>query len=249
MAVSPWPDGCEGAVSLTFDDGMKSQLDLAVPMLQEAGLRGTFYVNPRGDDWRERLAPWREVALAGHEVGNHTVNHPCSRNFGFHATRHLEGMSLEEMDWEVAEGKRRLVELIPERPEMSFCYPCYQAYVGAGPTRQSYVPMVARHHNAGRGRGESPNHPAWSDLHYLGSFACERMPGPELVGLAERAATQGRWTILTFHGVQQGHLAVGEGEFKELLAHLSRHRGRIWTGTVTEVAQRLGQYRHDLGAR
>ena len=76
-----WPDGCQGAVSLTFDDGMQSQLDIAIPILKEHKLLGTFYINPRGDDWKVRLTPWREVALAGHEVGNHTINHICSRNF------------------------------------------------------------------------------------------------------------------------------------------------------------------------
>ena len=61
---SPWPGGCKGAVSLTFDDGSQSQLDIAVPTLKEYGLHGTFYINPRGDDWKERLAPWRELLLS-----------------------------------------------------------------------------------------------------------------------------------------------------------------------------------------
>src|SRR5207237_10070805 len=116
VTASPWPDACEGAVSLTFDDGMTSQLQLAVPILEEAGLRGTFYVCPRGEDWAERLKPWRAVALAGHEVGNHTVSHLCARNFAFSADRCLETVTLEEMEWEVGEGKRRLRELIPGQP-------------------------------------------------------------------------------------------------------------------------------------
>lgn len=74
--ATPFPKGCEGAVSLTFDDGAQSQLDKAVPLLNEHHLKATFYINPRGNDFMERLQPWREVALAGHEVGNHTVNHP-----------------------------------------------------------------------------------------------------------------------------------------------------------------------------
>jgi peptidoglycan/xylan/chitin deacetylase (PgdA/CDA1 family) len=73
---TPFPEGCEGAVSLTFDDGSPSQLDKAIPLLNEHNVKATFYINPRGDDWKERLKPWRDVALAGHEVGNHTVNHP-----------------------------------------------------------------------------------------------------------------------------------------------------------------------------
>ena len=46
---SPWPAGCEGAVSLTFDDGLRSQLETAIPILDPDGLQATFYLNPRGE--------------------------------------------------------------------------------------------------------------------------------------------------------------------------------------------------------
>jgi hypothetical protein len=48
-----WPEGCQAAISLTFDDGLRSQLEIAIPRLEERGLRGTFYLNPRGEDWLE----------------------------------------------------------------------------------------------------------------------------------------------------------------------------------------------------
>ena len=73
---NPWQTGYEGAVSLAFDDGMQSQLDKAIPLLAQNSLCGTFYVNPGGPNWRERLMPWIAVAEAGHEIGNHTGNHP-----------------------------------------------------------------------------------------------------------------------------------------------------------------------------
>ena len=31
-AQSPWPDDCHGVVSLTFDDGMTSQLQIGIPI-------------------------------------------------------------------------------------------------------------------------------------------------------------------------------------------------------------------------
>ena len=240
---SPWPEGCAGAVSLTFDDALSSQLEIAVPTLNEHGLRGTFYLNPRGDDWRERLAPWREVAATGHEIGNHTVNHLCSHNFAWHGRRGLEECTLEDIDWEVAEGKRRLQELIPEQQEMSFCYPCYQDFVGQGLTRQSYVPVVARHHLAARGRGEIANHPRGADLHYLWSWPVEGMSGAQMVGLVEQAARDGRWAILTIHGVQQGRLAVTDTALRELCGHLAAHRERIWTASLATAARRLVEWR------
>ena len=244
---SPWPEDCQGAVSLTFDDGMDSQREVAVPLLNEHGLRATFYVNPR-DGYAETLAPWREIAGAGHELGNHTMRHPCSKNFAFIGDSDrlaLEEMSLAEMEAEIVETSRRIRDLAPNQEAISFGYPCYQPFVGQGLHRQSYVPLVARHCVAGRGRGEYANHPRHCDLAYLWSWACERMTGAQLVGLAERAASQGRWAILTFHGVHEGPLSVGAGDLAELCDFLERQQDRIWTAPVAVVAQRVRAWRED----
>src|SRR5207247_2997295 len=114
--------------------------------LNGQGLQGTVDVKPRGDHWEERLEPWREAARAGHEIGNHTMSHPCSRAFretGEPAG--LEALSLEELEADVVEAQRRLSLAIPEQRERSFCYPCYQDFVGEGVDRRSYVPVIARH--------------------------------------------------------------------------------------------------------
>jgi peptidoglycan-N-acetylglucosamine deacetylase len=245
---SPWPDGRLGAVSLTFDDGVASQLRLAVPALNEAGLQATFYLTPRGGDWEARLAPWVAVADAGHEIGNHSLTHPCTRGFSDRLdVPCLERMTLAGIEDDILEAERRLRAVIPQHGPRSFCYPCYFSYVGEGADRQSYVPVIARHFVAGRTKGERANHPLTSDLHDLSSFPVERMGGAELVGLAERAAAAGRWTVLTFHGIHEGHLSVAAGDLQELIDHLRRHRERIWTAPVATVAQHIVDWRRQIG--
>ena len=228
---SPWPNGRSGCVSLSFDDGHPSQLSTAIPALERHDLRGTFYVNPR-DDYVEWLKPWRDVHARGHEIGNHTVQHICSRNFGWHGGGGLEEATLAEIEVDILTCAARLHEGIPEQEECTFCYPCYQCFVGEGATQESYVPVVARHFKAGRGRGERANQPGLVDLHYLWSTPCERMSGAQMIGLVEQAVSAGQWAILTFHGVGSGHLSVSEGDFAELCAHLGQHRERIWTAPV-----------------
>ena len=245
MSLQPWSDGCVGAVSLTFDDGHRSHLETAIPILNELGLRGTFYVNPH-EDCAEWLRPWRDAHGQGHEIGNHTISHICSRNFGFDAdARGLEDLTLADVEADIVECSRRLREGVPEQQAFTFCYPCYQTFVGEGARRQSYVPIVARHFVAARGRGERTNHPKHADLHELWSFPGERMSGAELVGLAEGAAAQGRWAILAFHGIGTGHLLVGESDFVELCGFLARHRDRVWTVPVVEVAQAVATWRNN----
>ncbi len=232
-----WPESYEGAVSLTFDDGIPSQLRIAIPMMNELGLRGTFYLCPRGDNWREDLKPWLAVAEAGHEIGNHSISHTCSRAFSDDPdARGLENLTLDDIEADVVEAERRLTELFPEPSPRSFCYPCWQSHVGEGLTRESYVPVIAKHFIAGRGVGEVPNHPLTCDLHHLWSWDVSRMAGPQLVGLAEQCAARGRWGLLVFHGIHEGHLPVADVDFRELCQHLHRHRKRIWTAPVAEIA-------------
>lgn len=64
-----WPDGKRAAVALTYDDALVSQLDMAVPALDAAGFKGTFFligskIAP------EQIARWRSAAAEGHELGN-----------------------------------------------------------------------------------------------------------------------------------------------------------------------------------
>ena len=256
---SPWANDCKCAVSLTFDDGSQSQLDIAIPILNEYDLLGTFYINPGGDDWKQRLAPWHEVSLKGHEIGNHTISHTCSRNFGWGAAKTLETTTIEEIEADISEAERRLKELIPHQKSRSFCYPCYQDYVGEGPTRQSYVPIVAKYHPAGRGMGEAPNHPLFTDLHYLTSVPVAGwMPGYELWLTAEESIKQGRWLIFVFHGFQREPRAprnpgsywhgspVSGDDLRELCKYLNAKRNEIWTAPVVTIAQRIVEWRAEF---
>src|SRR5688572_13336353 len=72
-----WPDGRRAAIVLTYDDALVSQLDHAVPALDAAGLKGTFYLMGRSSGLI--VDRWRAVAASGHELGNHSINHPCMR--------------------------------------------------------------------------------------------------------------------------------------------------------------------------
>ena len=54
-----WPEGIQGAVSLTFDDALETHLDTAIPCLDDHGFHGTFYVNPgRRPTWQRDLPRW-----------------------------------------------------------------------------------------------------------------------------------------------------------------------------------------------
>lgn len=235
-----WPTGIQGAVSLTFDDNARSQLDNALPCLDDHGLKGTFYVNPgRNPVWQENLSRWQQASRDGHEIGNHTADHPCSCNFGFRTDGYcLEELTLDDIATTIDRCTADLNAAFPEQAgKRSFCYPCYQSYVGAGAHRQSYVPLVAQRFKAARGGGERPNNPRVIDLSYIWSFAVEGHSGAAMIAYVENAVSQGHWGVLCMHGVGGDHIAIETDAFAELCAYLDQNRARIWTATVIDMAE------------
>lgn len=197
----PWPAGIRGALSLTFDDGRPSQVELGVPLFNRYGARATFYVMPAAV--RQRADAWRTAVAAGHEAAGHTLTHPCTGNFCFTAARGqtLEQMTLAEMEAQLLESNRQIEELTGVRP-VSFAYPCGQKFVGAGQQLQSYVPLVARHYLTGRGwRDEYFNAPDRCDLAQLAGVEFDGLPFDQVLPQMEQAAATGNWLILAGHDI------------------------------------------------
>ncbi|MGB3008401.1 MAG: polysaccharide deacetylase family protein, partial [Chitinophagaceae bacterium] len=75
----PWR-GKKCAVVITYDDAINEHLDNAMPVLDSLGLKATFYITANAATCTNRLSDWRKAAAKGHELGNHTLYHPCFGN-------------------------------------------------------------------------------------------------------------------------------------------------------------------------
>src|SRR5919112_2356906 len=71
-------NGKSCAVVLSYDDGLNVHLTNVVPALDSVGLKGTFYVSDYFGGLNAQIPKWRAAAAKGHELGNHTVYHPCT---------------------------------------------------------------------------------------------------------------------------------------------------------------------------
>jgi len=60
-----WPHGARAAVSLAYDDALDSHLDAAIPALDKAGLKASFYLTLASDVQMRRMTEWR-AAASGH---------------------------------------------------------------------------------------------------------------------------------------------------------------------------------------
>lgn len=244
-----WPNGKTGAVSLTFDDALDTQLENALPLLDQAQLSATFYVNPgRSNEWEHQLSQWQQAAQRGHEIGNHTERHPCSCNFGFDDCFCLEKLSLDDIAQTIDIAEEALDTLFPSQKNLrSFCYPCYQNYVGSGKTRQSYVPVVAERFRGARGGGERANDPHKIDLAYTWALDVQGKSGAEMIHFVKEAVQQGQWAVLCMHGVGGQHLSIRTEALAELVAFLSDQGSSIWTDTFIAITDYILKQRAILG--
>ena len=228
-----------GGVSLTFYDGGPSQLEKAIPLMDERGIKGTFFLCPGFEESQEALAPWREVAARGHEIGIHTFSHTMSSN---HTGGYgLEDMTLAQMEQDLLRAQEVLGPLAPHQRQWTFCYPSYERHVGRGTGRQSYVPLVAKQFLAGRSGAEygCANHPQTVDLACVWGLDTPRMSGFEMIGLAEELTRRARWVVFAFHDIDGPRLTVGNHDFVMLLNYLAASSDRILTAPFGAVAERI----------
>ena len=236
-----WPEGKRAAVSLSFDDGRLSQIDAGMALLDRYGVKATFFVLPSAVE--QRLDGWKQAVAAGHEIGNHSLNHPCSGNFAWSRDKALEDYSLDQMRSELTEANRQLEELLGVTPSV-FAYPCGQKFVGRGRETRSYVPLVAELFTAGRSwMDESPNDPLYCDVAKLTGMEMDGKDFEDLRPLLEQVKQSGQWLVLAGHemgppGVQTTRLTMLE----ELLAYAQDPASGLWIAPVGTVAQYVVGY-------
>lgn len=74
VKIALWPDNCSMALSFSFDDVEPSHYQNIAPLLEQFGVRGTFFINA-GLLEIESVNGYKQVLAHGHELGNHTYEH------------------------------------------------------------------------------------------------------------------------------------------------------------------------------
>ena len=229
-----WPGGARAAVSFSFDDARSSQLERGIPILDAHGVRATFYVSL--DNVRRREADWRRVAGGGHEIGNHSLHHPCSANFAWSREHALEDYCLDRMEAELLAANAAIEDLLGVRPR-TFAYPCGQTFVGRGEATASYVPLVARHFVVGRHAfDEVHNHPLYCDLAQATSRDLDCADLGHAMRLLDAAVADGGWIIFMSHDVApSGAQATRPDVLEALCRHVTDAANGLWVDTVEAV--------------
>ena len=235
-----FPDNRSAAVSMTYDDALNQHIDHAAVDLEKNGLRGTFFTpTVRGVVWASRRPEWADVARRGHELGNHTRNHPCAKCHTFVKPEFaLETYDLSRMEQELLQASQELAE-VDGQPVRTYAYTCCEDFVG--PERTSYRPLVERLFPAARGIGTQLGDARRVDLSFVPSLSVvESLTLSELTGYVDRAIEAGGWAVFQFHGVGGGHRLNGSRENHQALCeYIASRKQDIYCGTFLDVAQQL----------
>ena len=241
-----WPDGSRAALSLSFDDARSSQIRQGRALLQRLNVPATFFVLP--DAVRAKIGTWRALRGDGHEIGNHSVRHPCSGNLPFTRNQPLEKLTVADIDADLDEANRRLEDLLGLTPRV-FAYPCGQTFVGRGVGTQSFVPVVARKFLVGRTFNDLwANAPLHCDLAQVAAINSDGMSFEQLHTQLDDALVEGSWIVLGGHDIgDSGAQTTSPATLEAVVQWCRRESVRIGTvgaigSTVAGMQQRgVGQ--------
>lgn len=196
-----------GMVSLTFDDGWKSQYESVVPLLHNAGMKGTFYVISGfvGEDEYMDAEEVADLSARGHEVGAHSVSHP-----------HLPDLGSDEVTEELVDSKAYLEE-VTGKEVTSFAYPYGEYYEGVDGQTADAGYATARTADDGFNDEDT-------GAYLLRAYTVEADTPIALVkDLIDEAKADGTWLIISFHHIDDSgrQYSIPTEYVEEVIAYLN----------------------------
>jgi peptidoglycan/xylan/chitin deacetylase (PgdA/CDA1 family) len=234
--IKRWPGDARAAVSLTYDDGMGSGLDQAIPDLESAGFRGTFYLSINAHVTLRKRG-WKRAFLDGHEIGNHTVEHPCR---GAEHKHNLELYTSVDIRNEILSAAGWLNRNVGVDSYRTFAYPCGHVAIGNPPDEDSFTAAVQACHFAARLAGGGINDFAAVAKNPLRikADAIGYPHGQEVepfIDYCEQAARLRGWAVIVFHGIGDNWIPTERAVHQKLIEYLQDKR--FWVAPVRDVAR------------
>lgn len=230
-----WPENKKAAVCMTYDDGLDSHLDEAVPALNEYGIKGTFYAQLNSWCLSMRTEEWKEVAKQGHELGNHAIYHPCEGDDTYnswvlpeHDLRNYKVRQIHEelrvanTFWRAMDGKT----------ERTFAYNCFNYKAGG----VSFVDSIADLFVSMRGVNFGMNIPGEFDIKTVANVHADGYTAEQMIALTEEAKEKNALLVFIFHGVgNTDHpLFLDVEEHKKFLKYLSEDE-EVYSDTFINI--------------
>ena len=226
-----WPHHKKAVIILTYDDGLTSQLNIAIPQLDSAHLTATFFLI--GDLTSQTTPRWRAVAKKGYELANHTLYHPCtslndnpvaSENYTvFSMIREINQMNI-------------LLNAVDGKVARTYAYPCTETAVNG----KSYVDSLRKSGRVKYARIGGDTEAVITDFKSLDPMLVPSYglngnnTGEQLIAFVKKVEESGGMGIFMFHGVGGDYITTSAAAHRELLAYLKKNKNKIWVPTFQD---------------
>jgi len=236
----PW-NNHRAAVVLTYDDAIDQHLDNAIPVLDSLKLRATFYIMGYSSSVKARLNEWRQLAVKGHELGNHTLYHPCVGGAGREWVKPDYDLSKYTVQRMIDETRMNnlFLQALDGKITRTFAYTCGDMKVGDS----SFIDAMKNDFIAARAvRGEMHTIDQ-VDLYNVDCFLANGQTAEQMMEWVNQAIEKKSLLVILFHGVGGGNsLNVTVTEHRLFLHSLAKKQNDAWVAPMIEVAEFIKRY-------
>jgi sialate O-acetylesterase len=234
----PWK-GKKTAVVLTYDDALNVHLDNVIPALDSMSLKGTFYLTSSSEASRNRVTDWRNAAQNGHELGNHTVYHPCDASIpGMSWVKPEYNLSKYSMAQIQSEIKmcNAFLKAIDGKNKRTFAFTCGHKKVAEG----EFISSLADEFVAARAVRHEMHSFDEQKLMDIDCYSMQGTTGQQMIEMVKKAQNEGKLLVFLFHGVGGEHgLNVSKEAHSQLLHYLKENEKDIYVDTMLNVAEHI----------
>ena len=216
-------------------------LDNAIPLLDSLGLKGTFYLTAFAPGSKNRIPDWRKAAANGHELGNHTLYHPCVGGKGrewVNAENDMNNYSLVRMVNEV-KMTNVFLQAIDGRTKRTFAFTCGDMKIGDS----LFINGMKGDFVAARAVRNEMHKIGEIDLYNVDCYAVNGETGEQMIEWVKKAIETNSLLVILFHGVGGEHsLNVSLDAHRQLLQYLKKNENDLMIGTMLDVAEHVNEW-------
>lgn len=229
--------GKKCAVVLTYDDAIDQHLDNAVPVLDSLKLKATFYVTAFSQSMQTRLKDWKKLSLKGHELGNHTLFHPCIGNMPgrewVSKTNDLNNYSVQRMENEMR-MTNLFLQSLDGKTKRTFAFTCGDMKV----SDSAFINGMKNDFVAARAVRNEMHKINEVDLYNVDCYMVNNNSFEEMKAWVDKAIQTNSLLVILFHGVGGGNsLNVSIENHRKLLRYIKQKENEIWTAPLLTVAE------------
>jgi sialate O-acetylesterase len=240
QSAKPWKEK-KCAVVITYDDAIDQHLDNAVPVLDSLGLKATFYITAFSKSMQTRMNEWKKLASKGHELGNHTLFHPCIGGKGREWVRPEYDMNNYTVQRMVDETRMTnlFLKALDGKTKRTFAFTCGDLKIGDS----SFINAMKNDFVAARAVRNEMHKLNEIDLYNTDCYLINGETSAQMIEWVKKAVETNSLLVILFHGVGGGNsLNVSLPAHREFLQYLKKNQKDIWIAPMIEVAEYIKKY-------